>query len=116
MKLLVFLALGVILVGLRMNYNIKKEKINFKFVYINYIVLILFLIVDLSLAFFPGFMEWLMNVTGISTPSNLVFLFVLAYLFYVSFLQQVQIAKQNEQIEKMARVISVEKSKTKWNK
>lgn len=113
MNLFIFLVIGTIIVGFQMNRNIKREKINFKFVYFNYVILGLFLILLLSMSFFPGFLLFLMNITGISTASNFVFLLMISYLFYTSFLQQVQIAKQNEQIEKMARIISVEKAKKK---
>jgi hypothetical protein len=111
----VFLLIGILIVGYMMGIKIRKHKINFKYVYVNYVILFVFAILLGVLFFAPGVLDKMLKLTGFAAPTSLVFTFVLAFLFYTSFLQEIKIAKQNEQIEELARIISVDKALNREN-
>ena len=60
-------------------------------------------------AVFPKIVWYLCQLTGIETPSNLVYLLGLLFLFCVSFSQTRTISKQAEQIKTLTQIISMEK-------
>jgi len=63
----------------------------------------------LAVAFFPGIAVWLCGVTGIETPSNLIYLFGILILLLISFYQTVLLSKQADRITRLTQVISIEK-------
>lgn len=60
-------------------------------------------------ATFPKIVWYLCQLTGIETPSNVVYLLGLLFLFCVSFSQTRTISKQAEQIKTLTQSISIEK-------
>lgn len=60
-------------------------------------------------AVFPKIVWYLCQLTGIETPSNLIYLLGLLFLFYVSFSQSRTISRQAEQIKTLTQIISIEK-------
>lgn len=107
----IFMFIGVLLVWYRMDLNIRHSKINFKYVYINYLVLIMFV-----LLLFPPFTSLLREVTQIESTVNMVFTIVLAYLFYASFINELTSARQETKIEKIAREVSLLKAELEETK
>ena len=63
----------------------------------------------LIIAVFPKIVWYLCQLTGIETPSNLIYLLGLLFLFCVSFSQTRTISKQAEQIKTLTQIISIEK-------
>lgn len=101
----IFLFIGVVVVWLRIHKNIKKAKVNFKYVYINYLLLLFFI-----LLLMPPFSNILLMITQFDSAANMIFTIVLAYLFYASFLNELTTAKQASQIEQIARELSILKN------
>lgn len=99
---------AIILLLVIMSYLIKKNKINFKFVYLNFIVLLCFIAVVLILMI-PQVKPFLMQYVGF-IPRDFLLAVAVGYLFYANFIQGIIIAKQNEKIDKIASIISVEQS------
>lgn len=101
----IIMLIGVLLVWFRMDKNIRQSKIDFKYVYINYLILIMFI-----LLFFPPFTSLLLFITKIKSTANMIFTIVIAYLFYASFINQLTSARQEKNIEKIAREVSLLKA------
>lgn len=90
----------VILIWMRMHKNIKESKINFKYVYINYLVLIV-----LSIFLFPPVYGEIKNY--VSNYESYLQTALVIYLLYSSFLNELTTAYQQNQIEKLARDVSL---------
>ena len=63
----------------------------------------------LVIAIFPQLVLYLCELTDIQTPSNLIYLLGLLFLFYVVFVQTGRISKQAEQIKTLTQMVSIEK-------
>ena len=63
----------------------------------------------LAVAFFPGIVVWLCGITGIETPSNLIYLFGILILLLISFYQTALLSKQADRITRLTQVLSIEK-------
>ena len=73
------------------------------------VAVILFIILLLAVAFFPGIVVWLCGITGIETPSNLIYLFGILILLLISFYQTALLSKQADRITRLTQVLSIEK-------
>lgn len=58
---------------------------------------------------FPGIVVWLCGITGIETPSNLIYLFGILILLLISFYQTALLSKQADRITRLTQVLSIEK-------
>lgn len=101
----VLVMFGLIILLIIMDRFVRKYKINFKFVYLNYIILFIFIFI-LALLLIPNIGDLLLKYTGF-LPRDFIIALSIAYLLYTSFIQSLIIAKQNEQIEKIAIILSV---------
>lgn len=63
----------------------------------------------LLVAFFPGVTVWLCGITGIETPSNLIYLFGILILLLISFYQTALLSKQADRITRLTQVLSIER-------
>lgn len=63
----------------------------------------------LLVAFFPGVAVWLCGITGIETPSNLIYLFGILILLLISFYQTALLSKQADRITRLTQVLSIER-------
>ena len=63
----------------------------------------------LAVTFFPGIVVWLCGITGIETPSNLIYLFGILILLLISFYQTALLSKQADRITRLTQVLSIEK-------
>ena len=61
------------------------------------------------IALFPGVVVWLCGITGIETPSNLIYLFGILILLLISFYQTVLLSKQADRITRLTQVLSIER-------
>lgn len=52
---------------------------------------------------------WLCGITGIETPSNLIYLFGILILLLISFYQTALLSKQADRITRLTQVLSIEK-------
>ena len=101
----ILVIIGLIILLLIMDRFVRRYKINFKFVYLNYVILIIFIII-LCLLLVPNIEKFLLDYIGF-IPRDFIIALSIGYLLYSSFLQSLIIAKQNEQIEKIAIILSV---------
>lgn len=83
--------------------NRKKLRIQYSFAWL--VIAAALLLV----AFFPGITVWLCNVTGIETPSNLIYLFGILILLLISFYQTTLLSKQADRITRLTQILSIEK-------
>lgn len=73
---------------------------------------LLWLLVALGMliaAFFPGIIFWLCSVTGIRTPTNLIFLLGIIALLLIAFHQAVNLSKQADRVTHLTQIVSIEK-------
>lgn len=97
--------LGIIILLIIIGHLIKKNKINFKFVYLNYAVLLIFILL-VAVLMIPYVSTWILEKTGFIARDILLSL-AIGFLFYASFIQGILIAKQNEKIDRVAQLLSV---------
>lgn len=60
------------------------------------------------IAIFPKIVTWLCGITGIETPSNLVYLMGIIALIIVTFLQSIIISSQANKIKTLIQMVSIE--------
>lgn len=73
---------------------------------------LLWLLVALGMliaAFFPGVVFWLCEITGIRTPTNLIYLLGIVALLLIAFRQTVTLSKQADQITHLTQIVSMER-------
>lgn len=99
---LIVIALAVLLLVVR---TVNRRQISVKHSLIWLVASVGLLII----AVFPKIVWYLCQLTEIETPSNLIYLLGLLFLFYVSFSQTQTISKQAEQIKKLTQIVSIEK-------
>ena len=83
--------------------NRKKLRIQYSFAWLVIAAALL------AVAFFPGIVVWLCGITGIETPSNLIYLFGILILLLISFYQTALLSKQADRITRLTQVLSIEK-------
>ena len=99
---LTVMALAVLMLVVR-NVNRRQISVNHSLIWL--VVSVGLLII----AVFPKIVWHLCRLTGIETPSNLIYLLGLLFLFFVSFSQTRTISRQAEQIKTLTQIISIEK-------
>lgn len=88
-------------------YLLIKKKISIKFALI---WLILFVILLLAILI-PGFLEWLMNIFGFQTPSNMVLTIFIAVLIGINIASTVAMSRYSKKISKLTQEIAILKGK-----
>lgn len=83
--------------------NRKKLRIQYSFAWL--IIAAALMVI----ALFPGVVVWLCGITGIETPSNLIYLFGILILLLISFYQTVLLSKQADRITRLTQVLSIER-------
>ena len=70
----------------------------------------------LLLAIFPQIAVFLCSVTGIQTPSNLIYLMGIVILLLISFYQTILISRQANRIVRLTQILSIVKKENedKW--
>lgn len=99
---MIVLALLIVTIIVR-SVNRKKLRIQYSFAWLVIAAALL------AVAFFPGIAVWLCSVTGIETPSNLIYLFGILILLLISFYQTALLSKQADRITRLTQVLSIEK-------
>lgn len=99
---MIVLALLIVTIIVR-SVNRKKLRIQYSFAWLVIAAALL------TVAFFPGIAIWLCGVTGIETPSNLIYLFGILILLLISFYQTALLSKQADRITRLTQVLSIEK-------
>ena len=92
---MIVLALLIVTIIVR-SVNRKKLRIQYSFAWLVIAAALL------AVAFFPG-------ITGIETPSNLIYLFGILILLLISFYQTALLSKQADRITRLTQVLSIEK-------
>lgn len=83
--------------------NRKKLRIQYSFAWLVIAAALL------AVAFFPSIAVWLCGITGIETPSNLIYFFGILILLLISFYQTALLSKQADRITRLTQVLSIEK-------
>ncbi len=99
---MIVLALLIVTIIVR-SVNRKKLRIQYSFAWLVIAAALL------AVAFFPGIVVWLCGITGIETPSNLIYLFGILILLLISFYQTALLSKQADRITRLTQVLSIEK-------
>ena len=99
---MIVLALLIVTIIVR-SVNRKKLRIQYSFAWLVIAAALL------AVAFFPGSVVWLCGITGIETPSNLIYLFGILILLLISFYQTALLSKQADRITRLTQVLSIEK-------
>ena len=99
---MIVLALLIVTIIVR-SVNRKKLRIQYSFAWLVIAAALL------AVAFFFCFFVWLCGITGIETPSNLIYLFGILILLLISFYQTALLSKQADRITRLTQVLSIEK-------
>ena len=99
---MIVLALLIVTIIVR-SVNRKKLRIQYSFAWL--IIAAALMVI----ALFPGVVVWLCGITGIETPSNLIYLFGILILLLISFYQTVLLSKQADRITRLTQVLSIER-------
>lgn len=99
---MIVIALLIVTIIVR-SVNRKKLRIQYSFAWL--IIAAALMVI----ALFPGVVVWLCGVTGIETPSNLIYLFGILILLLISFYQTVLLSKQADRITRLTQVLSIER-------
>ena len=101
----IFGIIGIVLLLFIMDRLIRKNKINFNFVYLNYFMLLFFILL-LLLFLIPQVETFILIYTKFILRDFIVAIAII-YLFYATFIQSLIIANQNKKIETIVTNISV---------
>lgn len=106
---LLLMAIFVLVVIVR-TINKKKLRIQYSFPWI------LIAVGMLVLAIFPRIAVFLCEITGIQTPSNLIYLIGIIVLLFICFYQTILISRQANRIIRMTQILSIVKKENedKW--
>lgn len=66
----------------------------------------------LLLACFPGIASFLCRLTSIQTPSNLIYLFGIFLLLWITFRLTVRTSRQADEIKRLTQIVSMEKHRS----
>lgn len=99
---MIVIALLIVTIIVR-SVNRKKLRIQYSFAWL--IIAAALMVI----ALFPGVVVWLCGITGIETPSNLIYLFSILILLLISFYQTVLLSKQADRITRLTQVLSIER-------
>ena len=99
---MIVLALLIVTIIVR-SVNRKKLRIQYSFAWLVIAAALL------AVAFFPGIVVWLCGITGIETPSNLIYLFGILIQLLISYYQTALLSKQADRITRLTQVLSIEK-------
>ena len=99
---MIVIALLIVTIIVR-SVNRKKLRIQYSFAWL--IIAAALMVI----ALFPGVVVWLCGITGIETPSNLIYLFGILILLLISFYQTVLLSKQADRITRLTQVLSIER-------
>ena len=99
---MIVIALLIVTIIVR-SVNRKKLRIQYSFAWL--IIAAALMVI----ALFPGVVVWLCGITGIETPSNLIYLFGILILLLISFYQTILLSKQADRITRLTQVLSIER-------
>lgn len=97
--------IAAILVMVVIVHNVNKKKLRLQYSFFWLVIVAGMLIVS----FFPGIVDWLCGIMQIKTPSNLIYLFGILILLFISFYQTTLLSKQADQIARLTQIISIER-------
>lgn len=98
---------AVLFLLIYVHFLIKKSNVNFNFIYLNYFMLISFLV--LIIAFNIPAVAHFITMIGF-LPRDFLFFLGIGYLFYASFIQSVIIAQQASKLNKIIAKLSVKEA------
>ena len=87
--------------------SIRKDKINTKY---SIVWLLLFTLLIISILI-PGFLEWITDIIGFKTPSNLIFSIIIALLIIISIVLTIIVSSQDKKIRLLIQELSLLKEK-----
>lgn len=99
------MVIAALLVMVIIVHNVNKKKLRLQYSFFWLVIVAGMLIVS----FFPGIADWLCGVMQIQTPSNLIYLFGILILLFISFYQTTLISKQADQIARLTQIVSIER-------
>ncbi len=102
---LVGLLIYVFLIFLRMHKLIKKYKINFKYMFLNYVMLFAVLFFNT-----PLFVDWASEMLNVHDRFEIMGIIMFIYLVYNNFMLEFHVARINQDIETMVSQISIIKN------
>lgn len=111
MLLEILIIVSILILLFYMHYLIRKNDINFNYIFLNYFVLILFIVIILLLMN-PFIARYINEKTGF-IPRDLLFCIAIGYLFYASFIQSIIIANQSSKINRIAIDFSIKEAISK---
>lgn len=106
--LLIGLYLYIFFIFLRMNKMIKKHKINFKYIVLNYLVLFFLVIVNLPIS-----LNLITTVIDNVSRYQIIFFVFFMYLMYNNFILEFHIARINQEQEKIVGTIALLEEKVR---
>ena len=86
-------------------YFVNRKRVRIEFMFLWLVIAAMLLLV----ALFPGIVTFLCGIMGIRTPSNLIYLFGIFILLWITFRLTVVTSWQAEEIKRLTQIVSIEK-------
>jgi len=108
-KLKICAVISIIFVIIVITHFVKKEKITIKYAIIWYSALIILMVFSI----FPEVLGFLTKLIGFEISSNLLFVLLIAFLFFISISLTIIVSEQKEQIRHLIQEVSILKGDKK---
>ena len=103
LKLIILMIVGAIFIFALATYFLKKGRIPEKYALLWYF----FALIILILSIFPGLMTFISNMLGFESPSNMLFLVLIAVLFLLIMAVTIMMAGQKKKTTLLIQEISL---------
>lgn len=100
--LLLGMIIYVLILFVRMHVLIKKYKINFKYMFLNYILLAIVVILNL-----PPVLNLFSNIFSVNNRFDMMTIIMFVYLMYNNIMLEFHIARINQDLENMVSKMSL---------
>ncbi|MFV0288644.1 MAG: DUF2304 family protein [Mycoplasmatales bacterium] len=99
---LIGLYIFIFLIFIRMHIMIKRYKINFKYMFLNYIILVIILLINT-----PILTNFLIDSLSLRNRYDIMLMVMFVYLMYNNFVLEFHIARLNQDIGKIVSEIAI---------
>ncbi len=100
--LLIFLFVFIFIIFIRMHIMIKRYKINFKYMFLNYVMLFLIAFINM-----PFITDLFLKHLSISNRFDIMTMIMFVYLMYNNFVLELHIARLNQDVEKIVSELAI---------
>ncbi len=100
--LLIALFIFIFLIFIRMHIMIRRYKVNFKYIFLNYVILFIIFVINI-----PRIANYLIDILMLRNRFDLMLMIMFVYLMYNNFVLEFHIAKLNQDMQKVVSEIAI---------